>query len=215
MKKLLGNLNIDLILSLFLVFSIISVLVFHPKSKDFFNRYSGRGEFQEDLSAQQEELIKEKISAATDNLRNYMFLNYTNIPDEFVDIIAANVIEMCYKHKISSKLIVGLIEVESMFNPMAVSKVGARGLMQVMPSVWAKEFNIKNERELHDVVKNLDIGIKVLKRYLDKNNGNLTKALQNYNGTSNNSFSDKVYKSAGRFAIFSDYRQYITTKDQQ
>jgi len=79
------------------------------------------------------------------------------------------------------ELVLGLIEVESGFNKYAVSKVGARGYMQVMP-FWVKELGTK-EQDLFHLRVNLRYGCTVLRYYLDIEKGNLFRALGRYNGT--------------------------------
>jgi soluble lytic murein transglycosylase-like protein len=79
------------------------------------------------------------------------------------------------------ELVLGLIEVESNFKKYAVSKVGARGYMQVMP-FWVKELGTK-EQDLFHLRINLRYGCTILRYYLDMEKGNLYRALGRYNGT--------------------------------
>jgi soluble lytic murein transglycosylase-like protein len=79
------------------------------------------------------------------------------------------------------QLVLGLIEVESGFKKYAVSKVGARGYMQVMP-FWVTEIGTKEQNLFHLRV-NLRYGCAILRHYLDIEKGNLYRALGRYNGT--------------------------------
>ena len=79
------------------------------------------------------------------------------------------------------ELVLGLIEVESHFNKYAISRVGARGYMQVMP-FWVTELGMKNQDLFHLRV-NLRYGCTILRYYLDMEKGNLYRALGRYNGT--------------------------------
>ena len=79
------------------------------------------------------------------------------------------------------ELVLALIEVESNFNPYAISSAGARGLMQVMP-FWLKKIG-KPDDSLFRVHTNLRYGCTILKYYLEKENGNLHQALARYNGS--------------------------------
>ena len=74
--------------------------------------------------------------------------------------------------------------------------------MQVMPKVWAEKMKIKSETDLHNIEFNINIGVKILKHYIDKNNGNITKALANYNGSTGTEFSNSVYTAIGKFTAF-------------
>lgn len=78
-------------------------------------------------------------------------------------------------------LVLSLIEVESGFNKYAVSRVGARGYMQVMP-FWVKNIG-KREHNLFHLRINLRYGCTILRHYLDLENGNLYRALGRYNGS--------------------------------
>ncbi len=79
------------------------------------------------------------------------------------------------------ELVLGLIEVESRFNKYAVSRVGARGYMQVMP-FWTKELGTE-EHNLFHLRTNLRYGCTILRYYLDIEKGDLYRALGRYNGS--------------------------------
>ncbi|MES1982411.1 MAG: lytic transglycosylase domain-containing protein [Pseudomonadota bacterium] len=79
------------------------------------------------------------------------------------------------------QLVLGLIEVESGFRKYAVSSVGARGYMQVMP-FWVKEIGGSGHNLFH-LRTNLRYGCIILRYYLDMENGDLYRALGRYNGS--------------------------------
>lgn len=79
------------------------------------------------------------------------------------------------------ELVLGLIEVESNFNKYAVSSVGARGYMQVMP-FWVKQIGA-SEHNLFHLRINLRYGCTILRHYLDIEKGDLFRALGRYNGS--------------------------------
>jgi soluble lytic murein transglycosylase-like protein len=79
------------------------------------------------------------------------------------------------------ELILAVIEVESNFDRYAVSVAGALGLMQIMP-FWLDEIGRPGDNLLH-IDTNLRYGCTILKFYLDKENGDLRRALGRYNGS--------------------------------
>ncbi len=79
------------------------------------------------------------------------------------------------------ELVLAVIEVESNFDRYAISVAGALGLMQVMP-FWLDEIGRQDDNLLH-VDTNLRYGCTILKFYLDKENGDLRRALGRYNGS--------------------------------
>jgi soluble lytic murein transglycosylase-like protein len=78
-------------------------------------------------------------------------------------------------------LVLGLIQVESNFRKFAVSSVGARGYMQVMP-FWAKLIGAA-DHNLFNLRTNLRYGCVILRHYLDIEQGNVFRALGRYNGS--------------------------------
>jgi soluble lytic murein transglycosylase-like protein len=83
--------------------------------------------------------------------------------------------------KLKPELVLAVIEVESNFDPFAISSVGARGLMQIMP-FWLQEIGRPNDN-LFRSNTNLRYGCTILRYYLNKENGNRIRALARYNGS--------------------------------
>ena len=79
------------------------------------------------------------------------------------------------------QLVLGLIQVESAFKKYAVSSVGARGYMQVMP-FWVKSIG-NSDHNLFHLRLNLRYGCTILRHYLDIERGDLYRALGRYNGS--------------------------------
>jgi soluble lytic murein transglycosylase-like protein len=79
-------------------------------------------------------------------------------------------------------LVMALIDVESAFRKHAISYVGARGYMQVMP-FWARLIGDGDPSRLFHMQTNLRFGCVILRHYLDRENGNLYMALGRYNGS--------------------------------
>ena len=85
--------------------------------------------------------------------------------------------EASEKHRIDRALIESVIKAESAFNPRAVSRKGAKGLMQLMPAT-AAELGVN---DAFDPRANIEAGTRYLQHLLVKYNQDLAKALAAYN----------------------------------
>jgi hypothetical protein len=81
------------------------------------------------------------------------------------------------RHNVDANLVRSIIKVESNFNPHAVSRKGAIGLMQLMPAT-ARELNVRNP---FDVTQNIDGGVRHFKGLLQNFGGDVRKSLAAYN----------------------------------
>ena len=147
----------------------------------------------------------EGIKTQDDLLKRDIFMyidrKFQLIPRTVSQEIANQILKVSKEESISPELIVGIIQVESAFNPMAISKKNARGLMQLMPE-WAKKFNLKRVSDFHDIDTNIKYGVKVLKIHInDDGKGNISKGLYYYVGKSS-TYASKVYESMGKFVAF-------------
>jgi soluble lytic murein transglycosylase-like protein len=93
-------------------------------------------------------------------------------------------------------LVLGLIQVESAFRKFAVSRVGARGYMQVMP-FWTRLIGDGDPSSLFHMQTNLRFGCVILRHYLDREKGDLFMALGRYNGSRGKpQYPDAVFAAA-------------------
>ena len=101
-------------------------------------------------------------------------------PEERIELLTLVHME-AKRVDLAPELILAVIEVESNFDRYAVSVAGALGLMQIMP-FWLNEIGRPNDNLLHTDT-NLRYGCTILRFYLDKENGDLRRALGRYNGS--------------------------------
>ena len=83
--------------------------------------------------------------------------------------------------RLEPELVLAVIQIESAFDPYAVSRVGAQGMMQVMP-FWKNEIG-RPDDNLINLETNLRYGCTILRHYLDREKGNIAPALARYNGS--------------------------------
>ena len=85
--------------------------------------------------------------------------------------------EVAARHGVRADLVAAVIEAESDFNPRAVSRRGARGLMQLMPKT-AKRLGVADP---FDPKENIEAGVKHLRAMMDRFDNNIPLALAAYN----------------------------------
>ncbi len=101
-------------------------------------------------------------------------------PEERLTILK-NVHYEAKRADLPPELVLAVIDVESNFDRFAISRVGARGLMQIMP-FWLNEIGRPDDNLMH-IHTNLRFGCTILKYYLDMEKGDLIRALGRYNGS--------------------------------
>ena len=95
------------------------------------------------------------------------------------------------------ELVLAVIEVESHFDRFAISRVGAQGMMQVMP-FWKNEIG-RADDNLTMNLTNFEYGCRILQFYLQREKGDLHRALAAYNGSlGSRRYSNKVYQAWSR-----------------
>jgi len=117
--------------------------------------------------------------------------------------VDSSIVMAAARHNVDPNLVRAVIKVESNFNSNAVSRKGAMGLMQLMPST-ARELKVRNP---FDPDQNVDAGVRHLKQLLENYGGDVNLTLAAYNAG-----SGAVARSAGvpRYAETQNYVRRIT-----
>jgi hypothetical protein len=148
--------------------------------------------------------IKNNDDLLKRDIELYITYNYNKISKIVAKTIAINVVKESNKQETSPELVMGIIQVESVFNPMQVGKKTkygrARGLMQVMPE-WVEKFGIKSKHDLHDIDTNIKSGIRVFNIHLKEANGDISGGLYLY-VNKDKAYVKKVYTAVGKFVSF-------------
>ncbi len=122
-------------------------------------------------------------------------LTSSNQPSAYVDIINT----ACGRHGIDPALVHAIVKVESDFNPYAISRKGAMGLMQLMPQT-AVVMNVGNS---FNPDENINGGVKYLRQLIDRYEGNLPLALAAYNS------GETAVKKFGTIPPFPETQNYV------
>jgi soluble lytic murein transglycosylase-like protein len=177
----------------------IALVEFNASYQDKHNRISS-------LSLELERL-ENRLNLAATKLGDYDILafkaNVFEKQDPHLSRITESVFKKSTQYGFKPELILGMMKVESGYNPRAVSHRGAYGLMQVNFSVWKKELDIDKER-IFDIDYNIDLGLQILKRYFLESRGNIKRALHLYNNGykyNNRSYVGKVESQFRNFSL--------------
>jgi soluble lytic murein transglycosylase-like protein len=103
------------------------------------------------------------------------------------------------RHHIDPQLVHAIIKVESEYDPQAVSRKGAMGLMQLIPET-AQRFGVENP---FDPKENIEGGVSYLKHLLDLYRGDLPLSLAAYNA------GEAAVQRFGGIPSFAETRDYV------
>jgi soluble lytic murein transglycosylase-like protein len=159
---------------------------------EFNSRYEEKHSRITSLSAELDRLA-DQMNLTQSKLEDYDSLTFKADVFQQREPQLFKIIESVYKkssqYGFEPELIWGVMKVESGYNPRAVSHRGAYGLMQVNFSVWKDELAIDKKR-IFEIDYNIDLGLKILKRYYLESDGDIKRALHLYNnGYKYNNFS--------------------------
>jgi soluble lytic murein transglycosylase-like protein len=113
----------------------------------------------------------------------------------------SNMIEAASRtHGVDAALVHAVITAESGYNPAALSKAGARGLMQLMPATAAR-YGVRN---IHDPQENINGGVRYLRDLIAMFNGNIELAVAAYNAGEN-----AVIRYGNKIPPFAETAHYV------
>ena len=110
-------------------------------------------------------------------------------PDQTLPIVSLNsaerlfqpiVLKAANRHKVEPAMVMAIIMAESSYNPKAISKKGAKGLMQLMPTT-ARSLGVK---DIFNPEHNINAGVRYFKKLLNRFDGDVELALAAYNAGS-------------------------------
>lgn len=151
------------------------------------NKIPKNQSFQETLSNTAKQLPNQK-NIETKDSKKYSIPEIKSLAEDFARI-----------NNVPSSLVKAVIKTESNYNPNAVSKKGAMGLMQLMPAT-ARALGITNP---FDIQENLKGGVSILKRLLEKYDGDYKMALAAYNA------GEKAVTKNNGIPPYKETKQYI------
>lgn len=137
----------------------------------------------------------QKKTTARSTNRSRSRVSSSNKPNTYDRIIHS----ACDRHGVDPALVQAIVKVESDFNPYAISRKGAMGLMQLMPQT-ATAMNVSNSFNPHD---NIDGGVKYFRYLMDRYEGNLPLALAAYNA------GESAVKRWGTIPPYRETQNYV------
>lgn len=152
------------------------------------------------------------LSLPMQRVATYLSRRY-KVSREGVEPLVASAEDVGKRIGLDPLLLVAVMAVESSFNPLAESPMGAQGLMQVIPRFHQEKLVDQGDgASLLDPETNILVGARVLKEYL-KRTGSLELALQVYNGASTEAtgsiYANKVLAEKQRLEAAAQARRLV------
>jgi len=183
------NVNKSSWVGAFVVLILLSGLAFHNSTTASVNYHW--------INIEPVEEIKEVIDPDITLLSRYIKTRKSATPQEVADKIAYEIITQSKLNHIADDIVVGIIEIESMWNVYARSKAGAKGLMQILLEDGVEILPEKS----YDISYNIEKGIAIFKSKLKKAKGDVTLALKYYVG-GDPEYHKAVYKYLGKYTLY-------------
>ena len=138
--------------------------------------------------ADEEQKIKSNVVERM-SLIKWVSQNNKKLSESSTTQIVDNVLFHSQQNNLDPYLVFSMIRAESSYKPRAISKVGAKGLMQVWPK-WHKD-KIKG-RDPFSIAVNVEVGVQIISECVSKGSGNIYKALKCYSGGAGSKYRNRI-----------------------
>lgn len=169
------------------------------------NFSTSTGMLLEDIDSKEDPLVALCINSQLNKINNSINTNEASYSDE-VAKISQLVEKYSSLYGVDSNLILQVINAESGFDSNAVSSAGAKGLMQLMPSV-CEQFGVK---DVFDEEENIKAGVNLLSQHLNNYNNDVYMALMAYNAGAGTVASRGVTSAEDLYKMPSETQHYVT-----
>ena len=146
-----------------------------------------------------EEGVVHFSNVPTDERFKFYMKERSSFPKEEGSAYEGLIREACERYGVDVALVKAMIKAESDFNPRAVSRRGAMGLMQLMPGTAS----LLKVRDSFDPRQNVEGGVRYIRYLLDKYRGDLVRALAAYNA------GEGAVSSYGRIPPYPETQRYV------
>ena len=140
-----------------------------------------------------------------DTLKEFIKELNPQVYDRLAGEIVNTTIAASKEYDLSAVLVLAVMATESEFDINAVSRTGAKGLMQIQPNYWSetlqKQEILLNPNDIHDPQQNIRAGCYLLRRFLDEQKS-FESALSRYLGANSASYRSRVNYFLGEILYF-------------
>lgn len=153
--------------------------------------------------------VQERFDNDPVRLSAFIQMRSSKVPSELADLMATLIYKTAKENNVPPELVIAIIEKESLFNPFAVSSVGAQGLMQVLSGNKPID-----KSKAHSIEYNLNTGTGILREKLTAAKGDLNRALELYSGGAGG-YAEGVLICMGRYILYKQSKEERGADEQQ